>query len=182
MWALSENRAERPASVDRHFAECEACRAWLERDERLVRLLAWKRHEQPSPYLETRLSARVREALAAERDARGARWAEWFPTLAAPIARFGLAAIFIGMVTFQFLAEPSSTAPVGAPAERAAVSFGGFAPAPAAPYRLHPEAERIAIAPPLPAWTEHSSLSITNFGSPEFSGGGFYRRVSYGEP
>lgn len=182
MKAVAGCRSDISFAAARHLEACDSCRAWRERDERLARLLAWKRHEQPSLYLETSLRARVREAIAAGQGAPGVRWAEWFPTLGQPLGRFALAAIFIGMIAFQFLADPPSSVPARPVIERSAVSYGGFAPAPGAAYRMHPEAARIAVVPPLPAWAEQTSLSIPNYGPSEFSNGVFYRRVSLGEP
>lgn len=50
--------------VQSHLAQCAECRAFAARDLAVRRLMALKRHELPDRYAETRLIARVREAVA----------------------------------------------------------------------------------------------------------------------
>lgn len=155
-------RSAVPADAARHIESCRACRAWVESDARLRALLRWKRNEQPDPFLATRLSARVRAAVAETAQARGFRWSELFPTFSLPIARYGLAAVFIGMVTFQFLAEPQRPPPDAAAPP--AFALGGVGPSSSLSYRSW-EAGRPLGPSQRPPWLDYAPLSVTNMAS-----------------
>lgn len=151
---------ELPSAVSRHIESCEDCRAWAARDARVRMLLGWKRHEQPDPYLPIRLSARVREAVAASERRVRFEWREWFPSLSFPLVRYGLAALFIGMVTFQFLATPRQAPQVPPAGLSPQFALGGLAPVvPAAsfPWEDHqpPQWQR-------PPWLQYAAWPTTN--------------------
>jgi len=151
-----------PETVARHIESCDACRAWAQSDARLRALLRWKRHERPDPFIATRLSARVRAVVSETAQRRGLRWSELFPTLSLPIARYGLAAVFIGMVTFQFLAEPQRP-PSGAAAPPA-FALGGVGPASSLSYRPWDSSRPLAPSH-RPPWLDYAPLSATNMAS-----------------
>lgn len=153
---------ELPSAVSRHIESCAECRAWAARDEQVRRLLAWKRHEQPDPYLPVRLAARVREAIAAGEPRVRFQWREWFPSFTFPLVRYGLAALFIGMVTFQFLATPRQAPQVPPVSPGPHFALGGFAPvSPTTPLRWAdsepppPQFQR-------PPWLQYAVWPATN--------------------
>jgi len=164
-----------PESAAQHLETCGACRQWLAADARVSALLRWKRHEQPDPFLAARLSARVRAAIVEMESRRGFRWGRVFPTLSLPVARYGLAAVFIGMVTFQFLAEPQRSARRPAADAPAPFTLGGIGPAAPLPVRRWDDHRSMAHAD-RPPWLQYAPVSATNLASAGIQPGFGFRR------
>lgn len=160
----AHSESEWSPSVSRHVESCEDCRAWAERDARVRVLLAWKRCEQPDQYLPVRLAARLRAAIADGEPRLRFHWRELFPSFSFPLVRYGLAALFIGMVTFQFLATPRQAPQVPPVGPGPQFALGGFAPVapatPAASFRW--EDPRSPTHFQRPPWIQYAAWPATN--------------------
>ena len=168
---------EIPPAVTAHLGACAPCRQWRERDAAVRRLLQFKRHEQPDDYLEPRLGARIRAAVAGEAARRRALgWREAFPTFSAPIVRYGIAALFLGMMTFHFVSAPQPSLVTGS-AARHSIALGGVWPAAPTVHTFDaPRDDFLFVRHP---WAERSPLSVTNLGSVGIHQGIGVWRVSY---
>lgn len=99
--------------VQSHLAHCDACRAFAARDLSVRRLMALKRHERPDAFAETRLIARLREAMAETAPstvaASGAPWSWLAPALRWTVAAAAAVAIVSWLHPVE---EPAAPGPV----------------------------------------------------------------------
>lgn len=125
---IAENA--RPASSAPHLATCASCRQQVEEARRALALVSTMDVPEPSPLFWDHLSARVREAVAAEAPAPAPR-VGWFPwRWAAAVS--GAAAVFAVVLALTNNLVPSSS-PDGGAGEPVASSVGQRLPLPADP-------------------------------------------------
>jgi hypothetical protein len=121
---VEATRAEASAP---HLASCERCRRQLQEMRSLMAAAAAVQVPEPSPLFWDRLSDRVRQSVAAERDAPRRWWHEMMPWRRLLIPASAVAAAAILVVTAM---TPRVRAP-GAPIASTAAIQPGPAPAPA---------------------------------------------------
>ena len=167
--------------IRRHLEICPACAAWVERNERLCRLLQSQGRQIDGDRIGD-LEARLRAGFWREIEQTGSAFTRrWLPTLSLPLARYAIAAVFIGMLTFHWLATPP---PNGASrlSPMAAQSAGrvGRMPDPLPLWRSN-----VLLAPEFfvasPLGPGNSPLSVTNMGAAGIQPGIGFRFVSHSE-
>jgi len=153
----------------------------VERNERLCRLLKSQGHPYHGDHA-TDLEARLRAGFWREIEQTSAAFTRrWLPTLSLPLARYAIAAVFVGMLTFHWLATPPPNgtgrlSSIPSPYPRPVGTAHDFF--------LHrrpngPLAPELFVASPLgPA---NSPLSVTNMGAAGVQPGIGFRFVSHSE-
>ena len=156
---------ERSEWVTAHLHECPSCAEWAVRDERLRRLLQAHRAsdvEAASLQAQTRLRQGV---LAQVERARREFSRRWFPTLSLPLARYAIAAVFIGMITFHWIVSPSPQPLVQEAPMPMSAGWRMAGPSPSGPFAPRSSEVPDASINIPPAWAEGSPVFVTNVGA-----------------